>query len=159
VVAGGGFGRHRVVVIPIKQKARVPEGTSGPGAGTAATAKKAVRRYFTGPKAVPAWDFRPVFLPARQTFAVQRSIPISDRPIGAFVTPRPDETRDLPDGTHHEPINPLTGNEETVAESATTDVDFTHDDPDLSPPSPAPLDPLAAAALNGPGREDAEHRP
>jgi len=74
--------------------------------------------------------------------------------------PRPDETRNRPDGIHHDaPINPLTGNEETVAESATTDIDFTHDDPDLSPPSPAPLDPLADAALNGPGREKSDQRP
>lgn len=76
------------------------------------------------------------------------------------VTPRPNETRNLPDGPHHEPINPRTGNEETVAESATSEVDFTHDDPDLSPPSPASLDPLAVAALNGPLRDDTEdHRP
>jgi len=75
------------------------------------------------------------------------------------VTPRPDETRNLPNVPEREPINPLTGNEETVAESATTEIDFTHDDPDLSPPSPAPLDPLAEAALNGPGRESAEQRP
>jgi hypothetical protein len=66
------------------------------------------------------------------------------------VTPRPDETRSRLANDSHEPINPLTGNQETVAESATTDIDFANDSPDLSPPSPAPLDPLAAAALNGP---------
>lgn len=70
------------------------------------------------------------------------------------MTSRSDETRNLPDEPHHEPINPLTGNEETVAESATGDVDFTHDDPDLSPPAPAPLDPLAAAALRVPAAHE-----
>ena len=75
------------------------------------------------------------------------------------MTPRPDETRNRPDDLHREPINPLTGNEETVAESATTEIDFTHDNPDLSPPSPAPLDPLAEAALNGSASEGAEPRP
>lgn len=48
-------------------------------------------------------------------------------------------------------MNSVTGNAETVAEAAThEEIQFTHDQPDLSPPMPASLDPLAEAALSGP---------